>query len=108
MPIKRNIPGEDGYDPSLPVTAETREYQIWPGGAAYVLVRYVGETIFHDLKVAGPNRADPQAPPVRPDRTIVTEVIRQYKIQLKAAKIAIPEEEEEDGAGAVQEGIKPK
>ena len=90
MPIKRNIPGEDGYDPSLPVTAETREYQIWPGGAAYVGVRYVGDDFFHDLKVIGPDRQNPQKIPVRPERAIVTEAIRAHKIRMKAdlAKLA--------------------
>jgi len=87
MPIKRNIPGEEGYDPGLPVTAETREYQIWPGGAAYVRVRYVGdEDRFHDLKVIGPDRQNPQKIPVRPERAIVTEAIRAHKILMKAEK----------------------
>jgi hypothetical protein len=43
--------------------AETREYSIWPGDARYLLIREEGSDEWHDVKVRGPNRADPQTAP---------------------------------------------
>ena len=76
------------------VTKRTKEYQIWPGGSAHVLVQFVGDNNTYDIRVKEPNREDPKAPVIKPDRKLVAEKIREFKPRAEEIRAKQQETEE--------------